>query len=479
MEFPARRRAIGGGSAAILRTILAEAPMRFPVEASGRRRTMPPSHIARRLPPVLPCLLLAWAVAAPARGQAVGADADRLESQSTLCISLAQNSPHEALPLADRILAQPALPPMVEIAAVNCRALALHTLGQGERSQQAVARLRTLLQAPGLSQDRQYKKSRRWLALLLQRNGRIEEALRIFESILERDVAEGDIDGQITTLSNLAQIHGEQMEDLEGTLRYRQQALALAEHLQRPPARRDATLHYNYGYALLRLRRYDEAGKAFDRAEAIVRQFSTQETLLYLIRSHRAEMLRVDGQLDAARTELLAILPWQRQNDLWGYATSLQRLARIALDRNAAEEARDLGEQALAVGERGRFPPSVRDSLDLLAEISVALGDTAEARDYLRRAQQSSPVRLPGDSLDRLARLQARAAQALDPARVNALQEAKRDRLLRNAALAVVAALLLGGTGLYLRMRRQQRRLRRLAAADAATGRLEDPGHLP
>ncbi len=413
----------------------------------------------------LPCLLLALA----AIGQAPANDSARLMERVGRCHSTMHGSPREALAMADALLAMPALSPAVEIGAVSCRGFALQLLGQGGGSLDAAARLKVLLETPGLAPVER-NRALQMAATLLQRNGQTHEGLKLLESMLERGIAENDVGNQITALTGIALVHAEQMDDPEGSLHYQRRAVELSDHLRRPPVPQDVMLHYNHGYTLLRLKRYDEAGKAFDRAESIANRLSGQDVMLYRIRGHRAEVLHAGGRLDAAKAAFLALLPWQQRNDPLGQVVTLQRLARIALEQDVPEEARQLAVEALAVAERGKFPESIRDSLDLLAEASMALGDTARARGYLQQARQVDQARMTGDSLDRLARLQARAEQALDPIRINATQEASRDRLLRNAALAVAAMLLLAGAGLYLRMRRQQRRLRQLGTTDALTG---------
>src|SRR5690606_25893898 len=165
------------------------------------------------------------------------------------------------------------------------------------------------------------------------------------------------------------------------------QALALSGHLQRPPLAQDVTLNYNHGYALLLLKRYDEADKAFDRAEGIAKRLSNQDVVLYRIRRDRAELLRARGHPEAARAELLAVQHWQQRNNPLGQISTLHYLARIALEQGAPEEARGLAEQAQAMAEANKFPSGARDRLDLLAEISVALRDMAQARDYLHQAR--------------------------------------------------------------------------------------------
>jgi len=419
---------------------------------------------------LLPCLLLI--AAGQARGQeAMSGTAAQQMAQVMHCHALMHDAPGDALALAEEMLAVPTLPPAVEIGAVGCRGFSLQLLGRGDGSLAAAARLQVLMETPGLPAAER-NRALQMASTLLQRNGQTEEGLQLLERALEYALAERDVGSQIGALSGIALIHGEQLDDPEGALQYQQRAITLSDHLRRSPLPQDVMLHYNHGYTLLRLGRHDEAGKAFDRAEAIARRLSSQDLMLHRIRGHRAEVRRANGQLEAARAEFLAILPWQQQNDPLGEVVTLQRLARIALDQQQPEQARDLAEHALAVAEPGKFPEATRDSLDLLAETSVALGDTARARDYLRQARQLDHARLKGDSLGLLARLQAKAEQALDPVSTNATQEASRDRLLRNVALAAVAVLLLGGIVLYLHTRRQQRRLRRLGTTDALTGLL-------
>jgi len=422
-----------------------------------------------RLRCLLPCAALtAVLLAGTARAQVTDADA-RLMDQVMRCHTVVHGAPRDALAMAGELLAMPALPPVVEIGAEGCRGFARQLLGQGDGSLQSAARLQALLRTPGLPVIER-NRAMQMAATLLQRNGRTGESLQLLEAMLEHGIAEGDVSAQITALTGLSLIRAEQMDDPEGALHYQQQAITLSDHLRRPPLPQDVMLHYNHGYTLLRLKRYDEAERAFARAESIANRLSDQDVMLHRIRGHRAEMQHAAGQLDAARAQFLALLPWQERNDPLGQIITLQRLARIALEQEQPGEARRLGERALALAEPGRFPEAIRDSLDLLAEVSLALGDTAQARDYLRQARQVDQAKMKGDNLDRLARLQARAEQALEPIRFNATQEASRDRLLRNAALAVAAVLLLCGGGLLLRMRAQQRQLRVLGSTDALTG---------
>ncbi len=416
--------------------------------------------------PRLLLLLLALAMAGTARGQAAGNDV-QLKEQATRCQALVRGSPRDALALADHLLAVPALPLTTEINALSCRGFALRLLGRGEDSRQALTRLQALLRTPGLPLD-DYHQVQRRVAFFLLRDGHTTEGLQLLQTVQERSIAEGDTSGQVLALGYIALIRAEQLGDLEGAVRYQQQALALSGHLQRPPLPQDVTLLYNHGHVLLQLGRHDEAGRAFNRAEGIAGRLPSQEVVLHRIRADRAEMLRAGGQLAAAKAELRDVLQWQQRNNPPGQITTLQYLARIALAQGAPEEARRLAEQALATAEADKLPSGMRTLLELLAEIGMAQGDAAKARSYLHRARQLDHERMPGEALAHLASLQARAEQALEPGHINALQEANRDRLLRNIALALVVALLLPCAGLYLRLRRQRRRLHQLHARKRA-----------
>ncbi len=430
---------------------------------------MPPRHLVPFLPRA--SRWLPW-LALLAAGHAFGQDAlndKRLADELERCQATMHNDPNQALALADRLLAEPRLPAGAKVGALACRGFSQQLLGHGEASLATAVRLQELRENPALAPvDR--KRALHMTSSLLLRNGQTGEALQLLEQMLEQGAAEHDIVSQITALTGIALIRAEQMDDPEGSLHYQKQAIELSTHLQRPPVQQDVMLHYNYGYTLLNLKRYDEAGKAFAQAEALANRLSGQEIMLNRIRGHRAEVKRANGRLDQAKAELLAIAPWQQKNDPLGQAITLQRLARIALDQQQPEVALADADQALAISRSGRFPEAIRDSADLLAEIHTVLGNTPLARDYLRQAREIEQARMKGDNLNRLAKLQAKAEQALAPEQINASQEASRDRLLRNVALVAASLLLLSGGGLYLRMRRQQRRLRQLSTTDALTG---------
>ncbi len=200
--------------------------------------------IPRCLPP---CLLLVLGLAGPA--QAAEGDV-RLKEEVARCVPLVYDAPRDALALADRLLALPALPLAVKIDAVSCRTSALHQLGRNDESRQAISQLQALLRTPGLALG-EYDQVQRRVAFLLLRDGRIDEGLRILEALQERSIATGNIGGQILALGHIALVHAEQLDDPEGALHYQQQALVLSGHLPRPPRPQDVTLNYNHGCTLL------------------------------------------------------------------------------------------------------------------------------------------------------------------------------------------------------------------------------------
>ena len=414
-------------------------------------------------------LLLLTIAAAPVHALTNGESA-MLAEQASRCHALTRSTPHEAITLADRLLALPGLPAAVEISAASCRGSARNMLGQtSEERRQTIAHLQALLRTPGLPR-KEHDSAQRLVVQLLIRDKQTAAALQLLESMLERDVAGNDIGGQLLTLGSIAIVHGELLNDAEGSARYRQQAIALSNHLHRPPRQQDMSLHYNYGYSLLQLQRYDEASQQFDHAERLARRFSGRDTLLHRIRGNRAQILQARGQPDAARKELLAILPWQQRNDRLGQIATLEYLARIALEQGDAHQARDLAEQAQTLANADAYVIRNRQRLDLLTEVNIALGDAAKANHYLQQARQFEQERMQGGDLAHLASLQARVEQVLDPVRVNAVQDAIRDRLLRNICLAALVASLLGGGIVYQRQRRKLRRWRQWANTDSITG---------
>lgn len=387
------------------------------------------------------------------------------------CNALLTSEPQAALQLARRLLAGPALSTSMEIGAVGCLGAAARALGQLEQTTELPDRLlAAAARADATAADRQ--RARTIAAHLLLWGGERARALSLTATLLDEAVRERDAQGQISALMQIAMIRGDAMGDAEGALTYLHKATVLSEHLHRPPNAGDLILYYNYGYALLNLQRHAQAAAAFKRAETIGTRLAGQELFLNRIASHRAEIQRVAGQLDVAEAGLRRVLAWQAAQDPQGQVVTLQRLARVAVDRGNTAAALPLAEQAQRLAVGGHFTEEIRNGLDLLGDLHTLLGHRDQALDLTRQGRALDKARNQGETLGQLARLQASAERSIDPAQVNAEQDLGRVRVIRNSAviaLVVVGAL---ATVIVLRLRRQRRQLTLLSRTDAVTGLL-------
>ena len=429
---------------------------------------MPMLSLVRRGLPALAVLLSLTAL--PAHAQRPMDAAPRM-AQVEQCHTLLTSDPQASLQLARSLIATPALSTSMEIGAVGCLGVALRALGQLDQTTDLPDRLLAAAARGDASND-DIQRARTMAAHLLLWRGDRARALTLTSTLLDDAVRQRDVQGQIGALMQIAMIRGDAMGDAEGALTYLRKATALSEHLHRPPNPGDLILYYNYGYALLMLQRHDEAMAAFKRAEAIGTRLSGQELFLNRIASHRAELRRLAGQLDTAETGLRGVLAWQAAQDPQGQVVTLQRLARLALDRRQPDAALPLATQAQGLAERGRFVEEVRNGLDLLGDIHTLLGHREQALQYVRQGRALDQARSKGETLDQLARLQASAERSIAPAQVNAEQDLGRVRVLRNTAVIALLAVWVIATVVVLRLRHQRRQLTLLSRTDGVTGLL-------
>jgi len=431
---------------------------------------MPMLFVRRSLAALAALLSLTALPALPALAQRP-IDGPPQLAQVEQCHALLTSEPQASLALARRLLEAPSLSTSMEIGAVGCLGAALRGLGQLEQDSALPDRLlAAAARADATPADRQ--RARSMAAHLLLWSGERARALSLTGGLLDDAVKARDVQGQISALMQIAMIRGDAMGDAEGALTYLHKATVLSDHLHRPPNPGDLILYYNYGYALLNLERHAEAAAAFKRAEAIGTRLAGQELFLNRIASHRAEIQRVAGLLDPAEAGLRRVLAWQAAQDPQGQVVTLQRLARLALDRGHVAAALPLATQAQGLAERGHFIEEVRNGLDLLGDIHTLLGHRDQALDYVRRGRALDKARTQGETLGALARLQASAERGIDPAQVNAEQDLGRVRLLRNSAVIALVAVGVLATVMVLRLRHQRRRLTVLSRTDAVTGLL-------
>jgi diguanylate cyclase (GGDEF)-like protein len=406
--------------------------------------------------------------AAPALAQTVSGG-DPYEGPLMRCRADLAQRPQDSLRVASDLLAKPELPLPARVMATGCLATAQQVVGEHVKARANTERLLTLLQTPGLP-PMMRNMERMQAVQLLQQLGEAPRALVLLKQFHAEAVAANDVAMQINTLMIIAMIRGS-LDDPEGALGYLQQAIALSERLQRPPTPGDASLRYNYGYALLALKRYDEADRALDRAEQIATTLGNQDLLLNRILSHRGDIQRATGHPQRAEPLVQRALQWQQAHgDSQGATVSLQRLARLRLDQARATDALAHAEQAQTLATRGHFTLEIRDGLDLLGEIHTALGDTAAAARDAQQAHAMDRAKARGQTYAALANLQASAAHAPQAA------DARVARADNAGMVAIGIALALAlGVVLVVLHRRRQRQALDLGQRDPLTGLLNRP----
>lgn len=410
--------------------------------------------------------VVAGLLAGPALAQTIPS-ADPYEPLLRRCHSGIMHQPQASLAIANDLLAKPGLPLPVQVQATACLAATQQMLGDSAQSTVATERLLALLQKPELPPTTRTG-GRLQAAQLLQQLGQLPRAMELLEQVLADAEHNGDTAAQIGALASIAMMRGDALDDPEGALEYFRQAIALAEQLQKPPRPGDMMLYYNYGYALLMLKRYDEADAAFDRATGVAAKLTSQDLFLNRIASHRGEIQRAGGHTERAEPIFQKTLQWQRDYDPQGAVVTLQRLARLRLDQRRAEDALAYAEQAQTLAERSRFSAEIRNGLDLISEIHAALGNAGAAANYAQQARTMDRDKVRAETLGSLATLQADAARKLRP--VAAASSARADSAA-HVAIGLLLVLLLGAT-LVILHRRRQRREAELSHVDPLTGLL-------
>ena len=415
-------------------------------------------------------LVLLLSAAVPGGASAQSSRAAEIELEPVRrCHSTVRSAPADSLRIARALLAKPGVSPAVEAGAVTCRAIAETQLGQSTAIAASLQQLQRLLERDDLPRRDRLTVLFVTQALMIER-GDSGQAMPLLQRMLDEAKADGDVPTQVMVLSGLSALHSQGLADNAGALAYLDRAIALTRTISRSPHDGDAMLHYNRAYALMLLERYAEADRALLEAERMARRIGGQDLLLYRMAGHRAEIQRATGHLDAAEAGLREVLAWQEKNDAQGKVITLQRLARVQLGRGSAEEAARLGNEALALARKISMVAETRSSLELMFEIETHRGNTAAALASGRELREMDQARMRGSAVERMNRLQADAEQTIGAPQAAASIQERRDRLLRNAALAGLVLVLAGAWWLQRRHRQQRRQLQMLGRSDTLTG---------
>ncbi|HEX8361075.1 MAG TPA: tetratricopeptide repeat protein [Longimicrobium sp.] len=230
--------------------------------------------------------------------------------------------------------------------------------------------------------------------------GRLEEAQRRFEQLLERSTDWEDVDFAARAangLGNVAHLRGRR--DL--SLSYYERAIA--GYTRTGNRRGLAQTHYNQGLAFRDLGFDDDADARYQRAMELA-QATGSEEVVALAEVERA-VLRVrqgDGRL-AASMAARAGERFQKLGDPTGYAGAVRVMASAARVRGNDDEAAARLDEALAVSRQHEDPllrAEVQRDRGLLlrdrgrdAEARAALLEAAENYERLEAAEESAAIR--------------------------------------------------------------------------------------
>lgn len=390
------------------------------------------------------------------------------EAQLARCVQTVRNDPAQSQSIALKLLERPTLAPRVEARAQGCLAHAQQMLGDRDGVAETLGRVLAIADSGRLT-DTERLQTLVATFSLLQYLGRGSEA---FERMNEAHaLAEqlGDRGMQMVALLGLGHVHAVELGNSERALEYFQQVRTLA------PADSRVQLDgaYAHAYTLMVLGRHAQARPELDQLLAQANRMDERGMALR-IRSHLAEVQRIDGDLEGAGAALEALQREQHSlGDPAGEAITRLRLARVHLQNGALAPARADAEYALSLMEKGGFDAEIMEALTLLATIHETAGEPAAAIPLLRREREMATARLQRQNLARMAVLQENLE---DVTRAHRSERQRTEVALANrrrdvAWVAVAAVILLaGGIGLY--QHKTQRRLRHLSATDPLTGLL-------
>lgn len=407
-----------------------------------------------------------FAIPAAAQTVAVG---DRVAPLLEQCEVQSITAPANAIRAGRALMSQPSLSPDSQARALACILQSQQGLGDMSGAAQTRTQLVALIDTATLSM-RVHNGTSLSVSASLQQSGKAAEALAIMEGLLADPRNARDLPLRIDALMGCANVYAIQLREPQQAVRYLEQAIALARQIGLPDSPGDVLLHYNYGYALLQLQRYDDAEREFQTAESVGKHVQGVEPLLQRIAGSRAQIALAQGDAARARTLLEPVLAWQRRTgDLAGLVVSQQRMARVELAQGHPEQALALASSAQREATTARLADEIHGSLVLLADISTARGDTAAAADYRAQATTFAQQQSGGQVRAQLARVQAHAGQPTNAA-LAAMRGRQHMRHVWGAIAVALALLVLGVAYILHRARKMRRPTAGQAGTDALTG---------
>ncbi|MDH5833735.1 GGDEF domain-containing protein [Luteimonas kalidii] len=421
----------------------------------------------RRHASIATCCLL-FALALPSPPAAARSSDWTLHPDALRCYQLRQSDPAAAASLAGERLREGGLQPPDALVFEACQAASRALMGEADAARAGVERVEAVLAAHPMPTGYRLRALSN-AGLTLQLAGDIPGALAAYERAL-RAAEEADAwEAQVTTLVNIALIHGEELAAYDEA----EALLAQAARINAAHGAPKAIVAYNRGLNALRMEQPVEARGHFERAMAAAR--SADEGVV--VDRVEAELAALDAT-PGTRQSLDRTYARQRDGgDASGAARTALLQAQLALAAGEPGRATaDIG-RAMAVLPASGFHAERDQALRLRAEALAASGDCAGALQASREAYEAQLARLRSSQLDGLARVQAdlmdadnREALALarKEGELNSLR-ASHERRQRNLAIAALAILVMLALGFVAYQRRVTRRLRNLSTRDSLT----------
>ena len=417
---------------------------------------------------ILPLLLATSSlpIAAPAHAQAPGDRQQQDIRQGEDCLRQMESDPAGSLTLARNMLARENASDTIRVMALACLMRGQLMAGDGNAAATSLQALVPLLESARL--PRQLRIEMQLLtATALQELGQLRQAGAVLEAALAESGPYTNL--HIQALVAIALHHARGMGDPAGAEPYFERAIAAIAKRPGGPIPTDAIPYFNYGFAALEQGRADDAAALLEQAHDLARRDKHLDRLRARIEGALGRTALERGDLALARRQLEDAVGLQRSlDDAPGLASSLRQLGELALLEGEPARALEYGRESAELTERGRMVEQVPESFELMARIQSALGNAAEARAWSDRARRHL-AELNRERVPAIAA--ALEAQAPRPdAWIDQLGSLTQARVVGIMALLALAATLLIGGRVLLRVRRQQQQRGQSSTTDPLTG---------
>ncbi len=429
------------------------------------------------LPRALSVPMLLALQAVPPAWAATGTEASSAPAEAVQrCLGTRERDPLAAMELAGQLLRRTDLDPLERIKALSCQGVAATLAGDMQQAMAAAEGLQDALEGDtGLAPGDQLRALSQ-LGRILHEAGQIQRAVQTYERLIATGSAIGGDEAtrmQASTFHNIGLIHADFLDSDDVAIGYYRQAIALLHSIDEGAA---IPLH-SLGIALQRQGKADQALAALREAAAAI-DGDTWRLLQLRIDSAIAAL---DPALDApARLARLAGIRQQqaRLPDPIHEGVTLARMAVAEIHAAGPEQALAHAGASLELTRQSRTPTDIYASLDALAEVHAALGNTRQVLDYTTRKHDMKLASLRGQRLEMLGAIQAGNQDVSTQLELERLRhreqirqlEEQRETTLRTAAIVLLLFLVLGMAGFVLLQRRRQAQLRILSERDSLTG---------